>query len=60
MDGYGGVAIVIRNNNHVRKIYISYNLFLQLESLDINLVGVELLVPRQFQPGQFTFLPVPI
>lgn len=56
-DGYGGAAIAVQCNNQVRKIDINHNLLLQLESLDINLVGVELLDPRPFQIWSIYILP---
>lgn len=55
-DGYGGFAIAIKRDISVWPIIVERNLLLQLEDLDINLVGVEVLSSL---PLQLWFLYIP-
>jgi len=48
-DGYGGVAIAVRRDCQVTNIIINNVLMDQLENIDINLVGVEILTPFPLQ-----------
>jgi len=42
-DFYGGAAIAVRQDCQVKNINLNNELVYQLESLDMNLVGVEIL-----------------